>query len=143
MYIFDLDGTLANIYHRLHYILGKNKDYRIFYKECVNDTPIYKNIKLLQDLKENGIDVIILTGRSEEVKNETIEWLNKNGIKSIKVIMRKQNDYRLDSIVKPELLDNYLKEYGLNKDIVNIIFEDRESMVNKWRELGYTCFQVK
>lgn len=143
MYVFDLDGTLANIDHRLHYILGKNKDYRTFYKECVNDTPITKNIKLLQDLKENRIDVIILTGRSEEVKNETIEWLNKNGLKSIKVIMRKQNDYREDSIVKPELLDNYLKEYGLNKDFVNIIFEDRESMVNKWRELGYTCFQVK
>lgn len=40
--------------------------------------------------------------------------------------------------VKPELL----QKAGITPDKVYFILEDRDSMVAKWRELGYRCLQV-
>ena len=52
--------------------------------------------------------------------------------------MRKDGDYRHDTEVKPELL----AKKGINPTDVWFILEDRDSMVAKWRELGYRCLQV-
>ena len=53
--------------------------------------------------------------------------------------MRKNGDFRHDTIVKPELVANssLLDHVG-----IYFIMEDRDSMCKKWRELGYTCLQV-
>ena len=51
-YIFDIDGTLADCSHRLHYISGENKDWDTFYKECVNDKPIMDVVEILWSLQE-------------------------------------------------------------------------------------------
>lgn len=56
--------------------------------------------------------------------------------------MRKQGDFRPDDVVKPELLNNFLEESKLGKDVIQIVFEDRNSMVKKWREMGLTVAQV-
>lgn len=52
--------------------------------------------------------------------------------------MRKDGNYRHDTEVKPELL----AKKGINPTDVWFILEDRDSMVAKWRELGYRCLQV-
>ena len=62
-YIFDIDGTLADCSHRLHYISGEHKDWDAFYKECVNDKPIMGVIEVLWSLQEN---------EQNGVKNETV-----------------------------------------------------------------------
>lgn len=36
--IVDLDGTLANIDHRLHYIKQNKPDWNAFYGACKDDT---------------------------------------------------------------------------------------------------------
>lgn len=51
-------------------------------------------------------------------------------------------DTRHDTVVKPELLEKAFKEDRIDKSKVLCILEDRNSMVRKWRELGYTCLQV-
>lgn len=55
------------------------------------------------------------------------------------ILFRKGGDHRHDTVVKPELLEAYMKEN--HKKHPYAVFEDRDSMVAKWRELGYTCFQ--
>lgn len=52
-----------------------------------------------------------------------------------RLLMRKDNDWRHDTIVKPLMLDFPVSE-------VLFVLEDRNSMVKRWRELGYTCLQV-
>lgn len=54
------------------------------------------------------------------------------------LLMRKDGDHRHDTEVKPELLSNN----NLTPDNVFLILEDRDSMVNKLRELGYRVLQV-
>ena len=46
-------------------------------------------------------------------------------------------------VVKPDLLEYILTQLQLKKEDVHFILEDRDSMVQKWRELGYTCLQVR
>ena len=76
--------------------------------------------------------------RVEGVRTKTMEWIQK--YLSLppcryRLLMRKDGDWRHDTEVKPLMLDFPASE-------VLFVLEDRNSMVKKWRELGYTCLQV-
>ena len=151
MYVFDLDGTLADISHRLRYIMNEDgtkkekPDWDSFYNQCINDVPIKNTIELLKTLMQTQCEILILTGRSDRVRSKTLQWFFNNVtpyINKFNLIMRKDGDHRPDKIVKPELLNNFFKNSDFEKEDVKIIFEDRQSMVDTWRKLGYTCFQV-
>lgn len=53
IYIFDIDGTLANIEHRVHILSSKEyKDkWRVFYGLCDRDAPIWPVIDVMETLK--------------------------------------------------------------------------------------------
>ena len=46
--IFDIDGTLANCDHRLHYIKNKPKNWEAFYNECMDDLVIWPVAEMLE-----------------------------------------------------------------------------------------------
>ena len=60
---------------------------------------------------------------------------------SNQLFLRADKDYREDSIVKSEMLDKLIETEGVNINSL-IIFDDRQSVVDMWRERGVTCFQV-
>ena len=60
---------------------------------------------------------------------------------SNQLFLRADKDYREDSIVKSEMLDKLIETEGVNVNSL-IIFDDRQSVVDMWRERGVTCFQV-
>lgn len=140
--IVDIDGTIAKIGDRLKYLQQENKDWDSFYEHCDEDTPIEDIITLVEDLWFNGgYDIVFCTGRRESVRHKTINWIDKYFPVSnmeYDLLMRKDNDWRHDTEVKPELL----QKANITTEDVFIILEDRTSMVNKWRELGFTCLQV-
>jgi hypothetical protein len=145
IYVFDLDGTLCNIDHRLHHIKKDKPDWKAFNEACIEDKAI-ENVVYIADALYEFHDIIILTGRSEEYLDQTKTWLSTHTFLypgKIEILMRPTGDFRPDHIVKKELLDNYLvsKESISSKDIA-AIFEDRQSVVNMWRENGYKCLQV-
>ena len=142
--VVDIDGTISKVGDRLKYLQQDKKDWDSFYEHCDEDTPIKDIIKLVHDLFDAGYKILFCTGRRESVRRKTELWINKNTYLEswYDLIMRKDNDWRPDSEVKPELLHKYLIENNATKDNVFIILEDRDSMVNKWRELEYTCLQV-
>lgn len=141
-YIFDLDGTLADISHRLHFIEGEKKDWDAFYNTCDKDKPIQNTLDLLTDLYFSACaNIIILSGRSDAVKEKTIKWLKDNlGIVFFTLYMRKAGDHRPDVEVKQEWLDEWLKHH--NKEEITGVFEDRKQVVDMWRKNGITCYQV-
>lgn len=147
MIVFDLDGTLSIVGDRLKYLEGPKKDWDAFYEACGEDKvnePIAKIYKSILDsywatnFEGTVKDLpIIVTGRRESTRDATLLWLNMNNlnISSERLFMRKDGDLRQDTIVKPELVANFFND-------IEMIFEDRNSMVKKWRELGLTCLQV-
>lgn len=134
--IIDLDGTLADIRHRRHFVEGENKkkDFNSFHKACVNDKPIKEIIRLVQLLYGN-YEIHIFSGRSKLIKKETIAWLKKHNINYNKLIMREEKDYTPDYELKKKWLDKY------NKEDIAFVIDDRDRLVKMWREQGLTCLQ--
>lgn len=140
-YIFDLDMTLCDCSHRLHFITGEHKDWDAFYDACLDDAPIHDVIKILNIIEWRAAKAIFLTGRPEICRLNTDNWIiNYTGIETGKenLFMRKDGDHRPDYIVKREIYEQEIKD---KYDVIGV-FEDRDSCVKMWRELGLTCFQV-
>lgn len=140
--ISDLDGTIALIEHRRHYVEEKNKDWDMFFKACINDEPNKPVIEILNILSLEGYVVIIVSGRSVDVREKTEDWLKENKVLYDYLYMRPANDYTPDDILKRKMLENIKKELDFKDNDILCIFDDREKVVNMWRESGYPCFQV-
>jgi hypothetical protein len=78
--IADLDGTIALIEHRRHWLdagqhpeLTSDERWRKFFAECVDDQPNTPVIKTLQALDDAYYEIHIFSGRSDEVHRETVK----------------------------------------------------------------------
>lgn len=140
--ICDIDGTLANIDHRLHYIKNINndnewrKDWNTFFDSCIHDEPRNEIVSLVKD-SYKGYPVVLVTGRPESIRHLTVEWLNGWGIEYDALLMREAGDRRPDYIVKAEILANYLE-----RDKVKVVIDDRPRVVTMWREANLDVINV-
>lgn len=136
--IFDLDGTLADLTHRLPYIKGEQKNWDAFHLACVNDAPILPIIMVHNALFALH-RVLIVSGRNDTVQKQTERWLYDNGIMFHDLIMRPEGDYTPDD----ELKEVWLRtgKLGPIGDIL-CVFDDRQRVVDMWRKNGLTCLQV-
>lgn len=75
--IFDFDGTLCDITHRLHLIQGKTKDWAAFYKACPEDAPKGATVAVALALYRAGHELWLMSGRSDEVFDLSMEWLDQ------------------------------------------------------------------
>jgi phosphoglycolate phosphatase-like HAD superfamily hydrolase len=137
--ICDLDGTLADIEHRVHHIRGGGpSDWNAFFRACTEDLPIRNTIHLVQRLHEVGFRLLIVSGRSDLVRIETEEWLEQHGVPYDALVMRRDEDHRSDTIVKADMVD----ELGIGPEDVLMVLDDRTKVVEMWRERGFHTFQV-
>lgn len=134
--IFDLDGTLADISHRLDLILDKKWD------ESMEKIPMDKLVgdicQLYQMCVNSGYNIAIVTGRSEKFMDLTIDWLRKNFIFWDEIHFRKYDDKRSDVQVKQDIYNDFFQERK-----ILFVVEDRDKVVSMWREIGITCLQCK
>ena len=139
--IVDLDGTLANIEHRLHLIRGPKKDWNAFFLACSEDSPVSSVIDLVSALIKGagtGCETFIFSGRSEAVQEETLEWLSKHIHWPYSLTMRPKRDFRPDEVLKAEFADRH----NLNAKNVLCVIDDRRRVVEMWRAKGFLCLQV-
>ena len=139
-FIWDLDGTLADGDHRLHHITKTvPKNWTAYFAECADDKPIQHNIEILKSLAMD-FKIFIVTGRSDEVRDETMGWLMHHvlAFEDHEVYMRKAGDHRDDTITKIEALAD-IRDRGFH---VMAAFEDRDRCVAAWRAAGVPCLQV-
>ena len=139
--IFDLDGTLALIDSRRELSLKDNGkiDWDVFFdpKMISLDDPNQPVIDMANMLSKQGYTIMILSGRSDVTYQATIDWLNKHDIWFDNLIMRPQNHlYKPDNDLKQMWLDS------IGKDNVAMVFDDRQQVVDMWRENGLQVFQV-
>lgn len=137
-YIFDIDGTLADLSHRLHHIQKQPKDWRSFFGAVGDDKPIEHVCTLARDLENAGVVIVYVSGRSDECRAETLEWMDRHDLPRGRLFMRKSGDRRDDDIVKAELLAE-LRADGLRPVMA---FDDRNRVVKQWRDNGVPCAQV-
>lgn len=137
-YLFDIDGTLADLTHRLHHINKWPKDWDSFFADCKHDAPIPHMCELARSLN-GAAPIVLVSGRSDRVRVETDFWIKVSAqILPAALYMRKDGDHRPDHIVKGELLDRIIADGW--KPIM--AFDDRNQVVKMWRERGIPCAQV-
>jgi hypothetical protein len=86
---------------------------------------------------DSGVSIVLCSGRPDTYRQDTEEWLDRHKIKRGALYMRKGGDYRDDSIVKAELLERIRRD-GWNPMLV---IDDRQRVVDMWRENGLMCLQ--
>ena len=150
--IFDLDGTLALIDNRRN-LAGvtpgapqatnpqMNWDVFLDPKNIDLDLPNIPVIEMAQMLKSQGYTIVILSGRTKATKDATRDWLDKYDVPYDVLKMRPTSDYwhyMKDSDLKKHWLDDLFP----NKDDIFAVFDDRQQVVDMWRDNGLTVFQV-
>ncbi|WNM73045.1 polynucleotide kinase [Streptomyces phage Persimmon] len=128
VYLFDIDGTLAQMSDRSPFEWNK----------VGNDDPRRQVILTAQALAEAGYEIVVMSGRDSVCRDETIAWLEFYDIPFVDLFMRAEGDMRKDNIVKQELFDKHIRDFY---DVV-AVFDDRQQVVDMWRDMGVDCFQV-
>jgi len=136
--IFDIDGTLMDISHRKQFVESKPKDWNSFREETPNDTPIKEVFQIAIALQKAGHNIIIASGRNKSQRAVTMKQLMKEGLVFIDLFMRSDTDYRSDVVLKREML-GAMRRKGLDPKMV---FDDRDSVVQMWRDEGLRVAQV-
>jgi len=132
-YLFDIDGTLARMSNRSPFD----------WHRVGEDSPIEDVVRLSQALFDAGYYVVFMSGRDRVCYDETKDWLWRHVANTltrdeIELYMRTAGDMRKDSIVKHELFYKYVAD---KYHVVGVV-DDRQQVVDMWREIGLTCFQA-
>ena len=136
--IFDLDGTLADIKHRRKFLENDTPDWKSF-NELMGDDTINDSVANLYKILwcSGEYEILIVTGRNEEYRSLTEQWLTWNQIPFKEILMRPDKDFRPDHQIKEEML-NGLVSRGKN---IEFVVDDRNQVVEMWRRNGITCLQ--
>ena len=132
--IFDIDGTLADVEHRLHHLPNWDK----FFADMDKD-PIIPEIQWINQAfnEMDDVAILVVSARPNDYIRVTETWLHENHIYYDNLYMRNSGDYRKDSIVKAEILQKILDD-GYEPFIV---IDDREEVVGMWRSYGICTLQ--
>jgi hypothetical protein len=110
---------------------------------------------MAQMFHDNGFRVVIFSGRNDRSFHATVSWLKTNDVPHDLLVMRPDkfkdkswpiadgnpatSDMRFmpDDILKKKMLDTFL---DIND--VFLVVDDRNRVVDMWRSLGLSVFQV-
>jgi phosphoglycolate phosphatase-like HAD superfamily hydrolase len=101
--VFDIDGVLADVRHRLHFVAGRHKDWDGFFAAATHDLPLPEGVRLARASAQD-CDVVYLTGRPERCRADTLAWLNRHGLPAGALSMRRSRDFRPSWVAKLEQL---------------------------------------
>ena len=156
--IFDLDGTIADIEIRRKKSIKPNgkMDWDIFFHpdNIKYDKPIPAIVNLIQTYEDKAYKIVIFSGRNDRSWKETKDWLKTHNVPHDLLVMRPDKfksksspvadgnpatgDMRFmpDEILKKKMLDEFV-------DIDDVLFvvDDRNKVVEMWRELGLVVLQ--
>lgn len=135
--IVDMDGTLADVRHRLRYIRGRGKpNWKRFFQEQRHDPANKRVCRQVRELAQEN-EIVIVTGRPEQYRAETEGWLGRHKIPYSGIYMRPAGDHRPDFQVKKDILEK------IGKQRVALVVEDRPRVCEMYRQQGLNVVQIK
>ena len=136
--IVDLDGTLADCEHRKKFIEGSKKDWKSFLKDenIIQDKLNLWCASIISHFKSSH-KIILVTGRNEFTRYITEEWLASHDQYYDLLLMRKDQDYRQDVVIKEEIYNLHIQP----NFSVTFCVDNRKQVVDMWRRMGLICLQ--
>jgi phosphoglycolate phosphatase-like HAD superfamily hydrolase len=128
-YIFDVDGTLANVDPYLHHVRGSNRDYDAFHEASIDALPNVEVVEMLNNAVSDMHAILIVTSRKEKYRGLTSMWLAKNNIRSHGLFMRADGDNRPDYEAKKDMLNKINKLWN----VVHAV-DDNPNVIRLWED---------
>lgn len=145
--VCDIDGTLSTVAPSRAVLLEEeHPDWDRFYEDDFDDEPVEDVCRLVRDLSRH-CRIVFCTSRRDSVREKTEAWLRRHlgtdtFVNGYDLLMRRGDDPRPDTAVKPELLKRHLHGNGIPASAVACVFEDSTSMARAWRQDGFSCLLV-
>lgn len=89
--VFDLDGVLADVTHRRHFIEGR-RNWPAFFAAACDDGPLATGLDLARAAHDKGLELVYLSGRPEHLREVTVEWLRQHGAPDGQLLLRPDRD---------------------------------------------------
>ena len=102
--VFDIDGVLADVGHRLHHLQGRRKNWAAFFA-AAGDDPVLDEGRRRALSAAQSHALVYLSGRPERLRRVTQTWLDRHALPAGAVLLRPNRDRRPARLLKPELLD--------------------------------------
>ena len=143
--ICDLDGTWSLLNGRNPYDATT----------CDQDPPNLPVVECVKALYLQGYEILFTSGREDKYREPTVRHIAQHGVVRVLVnvndqpsyeervidyhlFMRASGDQRKDNVIKTELFDTHIR----GKFNVVFCLDDRNQVVDNWREMGLCCMQV-
>ena len=135
--VFDLDGTLTDVRHRLHHLERRPKDWDAFFDAARDDPPLETGLALVRE-SGRDCDVVYVTGRPERCREDTLAWLREHGLPEGELAMRRPGDRRPARVAKVQLLRRLARDR-----VVAVVVDDDEQVCDAYEEQGWTVLRAR
>jgi hypothetical protein len=139
--VVDIDGVLSDAVSRQHYLEAPSRNWRAFFDAC-GDDPVIEEVKVLLDLLDPDLHVVLLTARPERVHHLTEAWLGHYGIRWDLLIMRPWGEYDMAREFKQSTVYDLRRagfelELAIEDDRRNVEMFRREGIPSLYKHSGY------
>jgi hypothetical protein len=134
--IVDIDGVLADVRHRVHYVEQRPKDWKRFFAAAVHDEPLAVGLAVVASLAADH-EIIFLTGRPEHLRDDTTEWLARHRLDAHKLIMRPDGDRGASRHFKLR----EVRRLARHREIA-VVIDDDTSVIAAMRDAGFATLHA-
>lgn len=134
--VFDIDGVLADVRHRLRHVERRPKDWAAFFAAAPEDPPLTEGLALARQAAAD-CEVVYVTGRPEPCRTDTVTWLRAQGLPEGRLVMRSGRDRRPARLAKPELLARLA-----GGRTVAVVVDDDLAVCDAYEQAGYRVLRA-
>ena len=135
--VFDIDGVLADVRHRLRFVESRPKDWDAFFDAAVDDPPLPQGVALARESAKD-CEVVYVTGRPERCRADTLAWFEQHGLPQGQLSMRRRRDFRPARVAKLELLQRLAAERT-----VAVVVDDDEQVCDAYEGAGFRVLRAR
>jgi hypothetical protein len=130
--VLDIDGVLADVRHRLHYLAARPKNWEGFFAAAKNDQVLEVGAEFAKRAAATH-EIVYLTGRPERLRAATQAWLDQQLLPAGRLVMRSEGDRRPSAVVKLHELRRLSRA-----STIAVLVDDDQSVIDAARTAGFT-----
>ncbi|MBB2949148.1 phosphoglycolate phosphatase-like HAD superfamily hydrolase [Actinoplanes lutulentus] len=128
--VFDVDGVVADVRHRLRHVARRPKNWAAFFAAADRDAPLQAGIDLVHHYAADHY-LVWLTGRPERLRRVTLRWFAEQGLPDGRLLMRPDDDRRPAREYKSGQLRRLAKE-----GVIAVVVDDDPAVVKRLKADG-------
>lgn len=134
--VFDVDGVLADVRHRLHHLDRRPKNWNAFFRAAVDDPTLPEGLALVAEAAQD-CEVVYVTGRPERCRADTLAWFARHGLPEGALHMRSDSDRSPAAVGKPRWLARAARDR-----VVAVVVDDDLAVCDAYEASGYRVLRA-